>query len=45
MKKVNLDEEYEIFKEKFLEIHNFEQEWRNYQNENGLIDQSNEINF
>ena len=54
MKKVNLDEEFEIWKneneerikEKFLEIHDFdnciEEEWRRYQDENGLIDESNE---
>ena len=55
MKKVNLDKEYEkwkeenkeIIKEKFLEIHYFdrylEEEWRIYQGENDLIDISNEI--
>lgn len=54
MKKVNLDEEYEKWKkeneehlkEKFLEIHNFdnylEEEWRTYQQENDLVDESNE---
>jgi len=51
MKKVNLDEEFENFKkrflEKFLEIHNFnnylEEAWQVYQRENDLIDKSNEI--
>jgi len=54
MKKVNLDFEYDkwreanisIITEKFLEIHNFEDEveeqWRDYQRVNGLIDESNE---
>jgi len=50
MKKVNLDLEFEKFKkrylEKFLEIHNFdtylEETWQEYQNENQLIDQSND---
>jgi len=51
MKKINLDEEFENFKkrflEKFLEIHNFDSEleeaWRDYQRENDLVDKSNEI--
>lgn len=54
MQKVNLDLEFEKFKqkneehlkEKFLEIHGFhnylEECWRNHQNENSLIDESNE---
>lgn len=54
MKKVNLDLEFERWKkdneehlkEKFLEIHNFndyfEEAWREYQDEEGLIDKSNE---
>ena len=52
--KVNLDLEFEkwkkdnkeYLKEQFLKIHNFneflEEAWRDYQNENGLIDKSNE---
>lgn len=53
MEKVDLDLKFEKWKqdneehlkEKFLEIHNFqeylEEAWREYQNENGLIDKSN----
>ena len=55
MKKVNLDEEFERWKEeneehlkeKFLDTHNFynylEEVWREYQEENDLVDISNEI--
>jgi len=55
MKKVNLDLEFEKWKEKyeghlkekFLEIHDFnnclEEEWQKYQQENELIDKSNEV--
>ncbi len=54
MLKVDLDKTYEIWKnknekslkEKFLEIHNFhnylEEAWQEYQQENNLIDNSNE---
>jgi len=54
MKKVNLDLEYdkwlesneENLREKFLDIHQFydflEEKWQEYQQENGLIDESNE---
>ena len=54
MKKVDLDKEFEIWKQNnerelikvFLEIHNFDtylqDEWETYQDENGLIDKSNE---
>lgn len=57
MKKVNLDLEFEKFKkqnlkilqEKFNEIHNFnnyfEEKWQEYQEENELIDKSNELNI
>ena len=51
MNKVNLDEEFKKFKERFLEkfldTHNFnnylEDAWQEYQRENNLIDKSNEI--
>ena len=55
MKKVDLDKTYEIwknkneehFKEKFLDTHDFynylEEAWRDYQRENNLIDESNEL--
>jgi len=55
MEKVDLDKEYnlwkeeneEILKEKFLDTHNFydylEEEWQKYQDERGLIDKSNDI--
>jgi len=58
MKKVNLDEEYEKWKEenieylqdKFNDVHNFwgedgfvQEAWEEYQEENGLIDKSNEV--
>ncbi len=54
MEKVNLDKTFEIWKnkneenlkEKFLDIHDFynylEEVWQEYQQENGLIDESNE---
>lgn len=54
MKKVNLDEEYDLWrkenevelKEKFLEIHFFEayleEAWRDFQEEHDLYDKSNE---
>lgn len=49
MKKVNLDLEFEKFKDKFLEkfldTHNFsnslQEAWEEEQNEKGLIDKSN----
>lgn len=55
MKKVDLDEEFEKWKqeneehlkEKFLDTHDFynylEEAWQEYQRENDLIDKSNEI--
>jgi len=55
MKKVNLDEEFEKWKqeneenlkEKFLDTHNFydylEEAWQEYQRENDLVDKSNEF--
>ena len=55
MKKVDLDEEFEKWKqeneenlkEKFLDTHNFydylEEVWQEYQRENDLIDKSNKI--
>jgi len=54
MRKINLDEEFEIWKnkneeylkEKFLDTHDFynylEEEWRRFQDEEGLIDERNE---
>jgi len=54
MKKVNLDEEFEKWKaeneehlkEHFLDTHGFhnylEEEWRRYQRENDLVDETNE---
>ncbi len=53
MEKVDLDKTYEVWKnkneknlkEKFLDTHNFynylEEMWRSYQEENDLIDNSN----
>lgn len=41
MKRVNLDAEFEIFKEKFCELHGLEEEWQRHQREEGLIDMSN----
>jgi len=40
MKKVNLDEEYENFKQKFFDWNGGEEEWRNYQESEGLIDKN-----
>ena len=56
MKKVNLDQEYEKFKKNLnfyyswkgidisLDNDFIEQSWRDYQEENNLIDESNEVN-
>jgi len=41
MKRVNLDAEFEIFKEKFCELHGLEDAWQRHQQEEGLIDISN----
>jgi hypothetical protein len=40
---VNLDEEFERFKEKFCEIHDLEGAWQRHQDEEGLIDNSNKV--
>ena len=41
MRRVNLDAEFEIFKEKFCELHDLEGAWRRYQEMEGLIDITN----
>lgn len=41
MRRVNLDAEFEIFKEKFCELHDLEGAWRRYQDMEGLIDITN----
>jgi len=57
MEKVDLDKTFEIWKnkneehlkEKFLDTHDFysylEEFWREYQDEHGLVDESNENEF
>jgi len=45
MKRVKLDEEFERFKEKFCETHNLEGEWQTYQQQEGLVDVSNNSNL
>jgi len=42
MRRVNLDAEFEIFKEKFCELHGLEDAWQRHQQEEGLIDISND---
>lgn len=46
MKKVNLDKEYEKFKERNKDVYfddDLEKAWQRYQQENDLIDKSNEV--
>ena len=42
MKKVDLDKEYEVFKERFFFSNGGEEAWREYQECEGLMDRSNE---
>lgn len=40
MRRVNLDEEYKLFIQKFFELHGGEIEWRRYQESEGLMNDS-----